>query len=493
LIAYVAILLAISWWSTILIKRGTTNRTLNYLLAGRNLPTVLITVMLVGLAVGGASTVGVAQSAYTLGFSAGWYNGAWGLGGIFVGLFVARHYRRMTVKTVPQIMGHMYGPNTRLISVICQLLVMITITALQYVAGGAILAALLPDIFTLKTGMLASCAIFIIITLFGGYWASGLTNLFNVVMIYVGIVVALIFSIKGFGGFSTIISQLPADREWFHFTSGMGIPKIVGYVAVMVTMATTTQAVAQIAFAAKNGDQAKKGFLIGGIIILPAGFLCAIFGIMAAVQFPGLTGSDTSLALPKLVAGLSPVVGGLFLAALWAADISTAVGLLMGCSTLVLEDVVKKIYRKPLTESHEMLASRLVVLLVSLLAFALALTVKGILTTIITALALTTSFTFIVIGGIYFPKIMKRAAGFWIVLASLVLWLIWTFFPSLRVFPELIYAEWLVCGAILVLFGLIAKEPAGDIFARTKEQEEEERLVSGNILTKPEPEPKASY
>ena len=435
LIVYAAVLLAISWWSTRLLKRGTTNKTLNYLLAGRNLPVILVTVMLVGLAVGGASTVGVAESAYTLGFSAGWYNAAWGLGGIFVGLFVAKHLRVMTVQTIPQLMGEMFGPYTRLISVVCQLLVMISITALQYVAGGAILTALLPDVFTtLKAGMLASCAIFIVITLFGGYWASGLTNLFNVVMIYVGIVVALVFSVRDFGGIGQLLAQLPPGDQWFHPMKGLGYPRIIGYVAVMVTMATTTQAVSQICFAAKNGAVAKKGFLLGGLIILPAGFLCAVFGVMAAIRYPEL--AKASLALPTLVTGLTPLVGGLFLAALWAADISTAVGLLMGCSTLVLEDVVKKI--RPVKESNEMLVSRLVVLLVSLLSFGLALTVSGILATITTALALTTSFTIVLLAGVYWPKILKRAAGFWLVFASLVMWALWTYVPSVRVLPHLI-------------------------------------------------------
>ncbi|MDR1677487.1 MAG: sodium:solute symporter family protein [Deltaproteobacteria bacterium] len=487
LIAYVVILLAISWWSTVLLKKGTSNRTLNYLLAGRNLPTILIIVMLVGLAVGGASTVGVAETAYTLGFSAGWYNAAWGLGGIFVGLFVARHFRKMTVKTIPQIMGQMFGPSTRVISVLCQLLVMISITALQYVAGGSILTALLPDVFTLNQGMLASCIIFIIITLFGGYWASGLTNLFNVVLIYVGIVVALVFSFREFGGIDSLMVQLaslPGDKNWFHPVQGLGLPRVIGYVAVMVTMATTTQAVAQICFAAKDETKARNGFLLGGVLILPAGFLCAVFGIMAAVKFPGLTGTDTALALPKLLTGLSPLIGGLFLASLWAADISTAVGLLMGCSTLVLEDVVKKVYPKPLKGSREMLVSRTVVLLVSLLSFALALTVKGILNTIVTALALTTSFTIIVLVGIYCPKLMKKVAGFWLVFASLVLWILWTFFPSLRVLPALIYAEWLVCGLIVIIFAIFAKVPAGDIFSKSAEQEEELR-ESAIPLVKP--------
>ncbi|WP_441351109.1 sodium:solute symporter family transporter, partial [Treponema endosymbiont of Eucomonympha sp.] len=153
---------------------------------------------------------GVAQTAYTKGLSAGWYNGAWGAGGIFVGLFAAGYLRKMRVKTVPEMVGLMYGPKTRFLSVISQLLVMITITSLQYVAGGAILSALMPDVFpSLRHGMVVTAAIFVLITVMGGYWASGLTNLVNVVVIYIGIIAALFQTFGRFGGLESIKASLP--------------------------------------------------------------------------------------------------------------------------------------------------------------------------------------------------------------------------------------------------------------------------------------------
>lgn len=458
LIAYVFALLAVSWWSTRLLKTGRSGAALNYLLAGRNMPMLLVIAMLTGLAVGGVSTVGVAERAYTQGLSAGWYNAAWGLGGIVVGLTVASRFRRMTMHTVPEMMGAMFGPRTRFLSVITQLLVMISITALQYVAGGSILTALLPDVFSFTGGMVASALVFIAITLVGGYWASGLTNLINIVAIYAGIVIALIQTLHNAGGVAAVTAALPAGGPWTDWVSGMGLATVVAYVLVMVTMAVSTQAVAQISFAARDWRAAKHGLLIGGFLILPAGFLCAWFGIVAAAQHPGL--EKATLALPVLVSGLSPLVGGVFLAALWAADVSTAVGLMMGCSTLVMEDVVKKV-AGPMAPRREMLTSRLVVLLTSLLAFGLSLTVVGILKTITTALAVTTSFTLLIVAGFYFPRLCRRAAGFWVILASLVLWAIWTYIPAWRVGPELIYVEWAVCGAIFLLCAAICKEPAG--------------------------------
>ena len=55
---------------------------MGYLLAGRGLPTVVVATMLAGLAVGGASTIGVAERAYSVGISAGWYNAAWAAGAL---------------------------------------------------------------------------------------------------------------------------------------------------------------------------------------------------------------------------------------------------------------------------------------------------------------------------------------------------------------------------------------------------------------------------
>ncbi|WP_062326828.1 sodium:solute symporter family protein [Treponema endosymbiont of Eucomonympha sp.] len=476
LIVYVALLLGLAAWATRLqAKTAAHNKMLSYLLAGRNMPAAFVAVMLIGLAIGGASTVGVAQTAYTKGLSAGWYNGAWGAGGIFVGLFAAGYLRKMRVKTVPEMVGLMYGPKTRFLSVISQLLVMITITSLQYVAGGAILSALMPDVFpSLRHGMVVTAAIFVLITVMGGYWASGLTNLVNVVVIYIGIIAALFQTFGRFGGLESIKASLPPGG-WFALVGSapesLGGWAVAGYLAVMITMAVSTQAATQIVFSAKDEKTARLGMVVGGVIILPAGFLCALFGVVAAAKFPGL---NPALALPTIAAELTPLVGGVFLAALWAADISTAVGLLMGCSTLVLEDIVKKAYKKPIADRNQLAVSRATVLCVSALSFLLALTVSSILSMLTTALAVTTSFTLLILANIYAPRLCKRAAGFPVVLASLILWLVWTLLPALESASpalealnirgffkgQLIYPEWLVCLLIFAACAVFGKNPA---------------------------------
>lgn len=457
LVGYVILLSFISWIAT-RIQRSGKGGALDYLLAGRHLPTPLVAAMLTGLAIGGASTVGVAENAYVRGLSAGWYNAAWGAAGILVGLFAAKHFRKMNVRTVPEMMGRMFGQGARTVGVIAQLLILMVITALQYVAGGAILTALLPDIFTFQTGMFASALIFIFITVVGGYWAGGLTNVVNVIVIYVGIFAALHGSSASFGGWDTIIAALPAGKPWFDWTSGVGTAVVTAWMVVMITQGFSVQAINQIAFAAKDEKTARNGFILGGILILPAGFLCALFGIIAASQFPGL--EKPALALPSIAAHISPLVGGLFLASLWAADISTAVGLLLGSSTLIVEDIWKRFFPGTIAPDREVFVSRMVVLAVSICTFLMALTVRGILVTITTALAITASFTLLILAGIYTPGLCKRIAGFWTISASILVWLAWTFVPAIRVVPHLAYLEWPICLAVFLLCAVLGKEPA---------------------------------
>ena len=457
LIGYAILLGVLSWVASRIQEHGKGGKMLNYLLAGQSLPTPLVAVMLTGLAVGGASTVGVAEHAYTAGLSAGWYNGAWGTGGIVVGLVLAAKYRRMRQRTVPEMMGTAFGSGARLIGVVAQLLIMMTITSLQYVAGGAILASMLPAIFTFHTGMVASALVFIGITLVGGYWASGLTNVVNVVFIYVGIFAALFFGFKEFGGLESVMKALP-EGPWFDPISGIGFAVFAAWMVVMVTMACTTQAVVQISLAAKDEQTARKGFIIGGLLTLPAGFLCSLFGIMAVAKFPGL--ANPALALPTIAAHISPLIGGIFLAGLWAADVSTAVGLLMGCSTLLIQDVWKRMSNKTYAPNTELLISRIAVLFVSVCSFGLALTVVGILKTLTSALAITTSFTLLILANIYMPHLCKKSAGFWTILASLVVWALWTYVPATRVGPHLIFLEWAVCLAVFGLTCVLDSRPA---------------------------------
>lgn len=453
-VVYIIVLYAVSWYSTKLSKGG---GYLGYLLAGRGFGPAIVATMIAGLAVGGASTIGVAEGAYKQGLAAGWYNAAWAAGAIAAGFLVAEKFRQFETTSVPEILERHFDTSGRVIGVFGQIVIQMVITSLQYVAGGAILAALMPGIFTFNSGMMVSAVVFIGVTLVGGYWAAGLSNIINVIVIYLGIVAGAVMVVSNAGGIGKVVSSLPAGHPGFDLLAGLPMAIIIAWFVVMLTQAQSIQAVAQIAFAAKDGKRAKLGFILGGLIILPAGFICAIFGIVAAAKFPGIT---PAMALPKTLLELNPWVAGLALSGLWAADVSTAVGLLLGSSTLVVNDIYKRFINPDLPEKQQMLISRLTVLGISALTFWMATYAVGIIKTLLIGLTLTTSYTVVLLGLLFTPGLCKKGSAFWTLLTGIVFLALWQFVPAVRIVSHPIYLAWPVAIATFLLVYFIDPRPA---------------------------------
>lgn len=448
---YIVLLYVITWMSRRLSKGGM----VGYLLAGRSLPYWVIAPLLTGLAIGGASTIGVAEQAYSSGLAAGWYNAAWATGALLVGLFAARRYRNLNVATLPEFFEKHYSTSGRVVGVIGQLILQIVITSLQYVAGGAILSSLMPELFSFQMGMLVTAIVFVGITLIGGFWAAGLTNIINVVFIYAGVTIGAIMAVAKVGGLSELTAKLPVEHPGFDL-GALGWGMVIAWFVVMCTTVFSVQSIAQISFAAKDPASAKKGFILGAVLILPVGFISAIIGVAAAIAHPGIIPTE---ALPKMVLSLSPFVAGIILAGLWAADVSTASALLIGSATLVVGDLIKRFMVPDLSEKKELIYSRITVLVISIITYTLAVFVSGILKTLLIGLTLTTAYTLITLMTIYWPQVCRRSHATGTLLVAMAALVGWLIIPQISVYfagigmPHPIYFCWIVS---LVTFFVIA-------------------------------------
>jgi SSS family solute:Na+ symporter len=413
-VAYIALLFVVTWWSQRMMDR-TSKGLVGYLLAGREMPSWVCAAALAGLAVGGASTIGVAERAYRAGISAGWYNAAWAAGALITAIVAIRRYRRFEVSTLPELIERYYTPSGRVIAVLGQLAIQIVVTSLQYVAGGAILSSLMPQVFTLRTGMVATAVVFVGITLIGGFWAAGLTNVVNVVVIYLGICVGTVVTIGRAGGMMGLVAWAPEGYAGYDLT-GVGLPIIAAWFLVMATTALSTQSVLQIGLAAKGERAAQRGFLLGALLIVPVGFLSALLGMAARALHPGIAPTE---ALPRVVLEMPPLLAGIILAGLWAADVSTATALLIGSATLVTNDVVKRFVVKDLGPGREKWISRASVLALGAVTFVLAMSVSGILQTLMVGLTLTTGYTIVVLATMYWPSMCRRGTATWTLVGTM--------------------------------------------------------------------------
>jgi len=250
----------------------------------------------------------------------------------------------------------------------------------------------------------------------------------------------------------SLVQQLPTGHPGFDLLA-VGPGLIAAWFVVMITQAHSTQAVIQIGFAAKNERSAARAYLLGGLLILPVGFISAVIGIAAAVMHPGIVPAE---ALPRVVLGLSPFTAGIILAGLWAADVSTASALLMGSATLVSNDIVKRFFAPHLSAARDQLLCRWTVALLSVVTFLLALTVQGILRILLIGLTLSTAYTLLVLMTMFFPRLCRRASASWTLAATMVALALWLLAPpSWHFLPHPIYFTWLVSLSTFFLVAVI--------------------------------------
>lgn len=450
LILYIVALFAISWFA----KKRSEGTTENYALAGRKLNAPLIGVSIIGLAVGGASTIGVSEHAFKVGLSAGWYTAAWGIGAIIMGMFLAEKYRKANITTVSELIERHHDSKAVVLGVICQIIIQLVIISLQYIAGGSIISAIMPEI-GFKTGVMISAVTFIGITFIGGMWSASLSNILNIILIYGGIAIATVIQFTKVGGLSGLEMNLPANIPWFDPVAGVGIKGIMSWIVVLVTVNLSLQSIIQISLGAKDAATARKGFVWGGILMIPVGFMSALLGICAKAAYPT---ANAALALPQAIVELQPLLAGLTLAALWAADVSTACNLLLSAGTLFSKDIYKRYINPACDESKQLSVMRWSVVISGVLTVGMAMMVSGILNTIMMGLSLTAAFSIIVIVALFFPQYACKAAGFNTMLVGLVLLIAWQLVPAIRIFPHVIYMEWVACTITYVLTAIVAPE-----------------------------------
>jgi len=284
---------------------------------------------------GGTSTTGVAEYAYSFGISGAWYTIANGIGVAVLAIFFAKLYRSLNVVTVPAILGKFAGPAVRSGASILLMFVMIAVGTAQVVGAGALGVSVLGMDFDVSVIVLGVG--FIAYTLFGGMLAVAYTNILHLATMYGGVLLALAVTALEMGGAGVIFSSLPAEP----YSSMMGVGKgtVASWIIASVLGACTAQAGIQPLLAAKDEHTARNAAFATALLIAPFGLIVAMLGMAAKIKYPEL--SIAKLALPALMMGMHPLVGGAVLASIMAAILSTISPLILASGTMFTVDIYK--------------------------------------------------------------------------------------------------------------------------------------------------------
>lgn len=409
---------------------------------------------------GGTSTTGISEYGYLFGISGAWYSIANALGLLVLALFFAKLYRSLDTVTVPGIIGKYLGGKARTISSILLIFVMLAVGTAQVIAAGTLGVTVLGLNYT--TSVIVLGIGFIIYTLAGGMVAIGYTNMLHLIAMYGGISIAIVLTITDIGGFSVLKTTLPAE-PYFSMT-GIGMPKVSSWIIASVLGACTAQAGIQPILAAKNVHVAKKSAFLTALVVAPFGIGTALLGMIARVKYPGLV--DAKLALPTLMMGLQPLAGGIVIASMMAAILSTVSPIILASGTMATKDIYQKLINKNASDKVLLKVSRITTGVAGGICILAALLMYGstkILDIVYFAYTLRGALFIVLLLGIYWKGTTSKGAIYSMILTTAIgfIWVIYHsktgHYPIHDGFTET-YASVIVAFISTIGFSLFTKE-----------------------------------
>lgn len=308
----------------------------NYLLANRQLSYLLYVPAMAAVVLGGASTLGSARLGYNYGISGSWMVIMISLGVIACGLLVAKKIVPLKIYTMAEYLEKRYNRTARLFGAIVIAVYTLMIYVTQMIAVGTVASVVLGVSF--EVGTIIGGLVVVAYVAIGGMWSVTLTDLIQWLLMTLGVMIILpIFGYLAISDKGLSLSSLPADRL---SPLAVGSDMILTWFLLFFFGLMIGQDIWQRVLTAKDQSVATRGTVLAGIYGIAYALAATFVGMLAFLYYAGGLESPR-LAMPKLAIDVLPDgLGGLLIAAMFAAFMSTADGALIATSTLISYDIV---------------------------------------------------------------------------------------------------------------------------------------------------------
>jgi Na+/proline symporter len=296
---------------------------------------------------------------------------------IFVGLFFARPLYRMGLLTIGDFYRARYNRGVELAAAICIVVSYLGWVSAQVTALGLVFNVLTDGALAPWQGMMIGVAIVLVYTLAGGMFSVAFTDLFQMLIIGVGMIYIAVV-VSGMAGGAGVVVEHARAAGKLEFWPGLEPRDVIAFVAAWMTMALGSipqQDVFQRVSAAKNEKTAALGSVMGGSIYFFFAFVPMFLAYSASLIDPkmvaDLLAKDSQYILPRLI--LDPfAVQVMFFGALLAAILSCSSATLLAPSVTFAENVLRNFFPN-ITDDQFLRMLRIVVLVFAMgvLAFAM--------------------------------------------------------------------------------------------------------------------------
>ncbi len=328
--------------------------TTGIMLAGRRIPLFIAIFTMSATWVGGGYINGTAE--YTADAGLVWVQAPWGyaMSLIIGGLFFARKMRRYQFRTMLDPLEQRFGKRMTAVLFLPALSGEIFWTAAILTALGSTFGTVLG--LDIESAIVLSALIAIAYTALGGLWAVALTDLVQMIILILGLLLVVPFALEQVGGWNTAwlnykeikgatASFLPTKEglgsyywNWWDFALLLmfgGIPWQVYFQRVL---------------SAKDENTAVRLSLLAGVVCIIAAIPPVLIGIASTVADWGALGitppPDAASTLPWVARYLTPTwVGTIALGAVAAAVMSSVDSSILSAASMSVWNVIRPLFR----------------------------------------------------------------------------------------------------------------------------------------------------
>jgi len=271
---------------------------------------------------------------------------------VLAALLFSRLFYRLNLLTIGDFYKVRYGKSVEVLTSVAIVLSYLGWTSAQLTALGLIIHVLSSGAIALNTAIMIGAAVVLVYTVFGGMWSVAFTDLFQSIVIVIGLVLVALLVGENAGGFDKVLAQATAEGKLVMFPAEMDAAAwwaMAGAFFAFAFGSIPQQDVFQRMTSAKDEKTARRGTLIGALLYFVIAFIPIYIAYAALVAHPELKGlfdsedaREIQRILPDLVLGQMPMWAQImFFGALLSAILSTASGALLAPTATFTENVLR--------------------------------------------------------------------------------------------------------------------------------------------------------
>jgi len=362
-LAYFVVQLGIGWWAS---RR--VGGEVDYLVAGRRLGLWMVAGSLFATWFGAETVMGSSSAIAEEGLSGGRAD-PFGYTVCLLGMaiLIAFKMRDRGYVTLGDFFRERYGRTVELLAVVIMVPTSVMWAAAQLLAFGEVIVVV-SDI-SLEFALLASLTMVVAYTVLGGLLSDVVTDLFQGVVVVIGLLILFAFVIANAGGVGEAFSGISADQLSLIGEDEGLFSAMNSWMIPIVGSLVAQEAISRFLGAKSAGTARNAGFVAAGLYFVFA-MIPALIGLIVGNMDMNIAYDDAFL--PTLAEELMPpALFVIFIGALISAILSTVDTTLLAVSGLVTRNIIDPL-TPAATDRQRLAIARLVTAIAGIFAYVLA-------------------------------------------------------------------------------------------------------------------------